>query len=464
MSRRFCMFHHAFLQQGGRLCARSASCVSILAFGASSRLLACARFKSRIALRCSCLTDRPALPTGCYLLHHYGGVYLDVCSLDTTGHSWTLHTSWNLFQPALFGFTSKVDTICLQSLEGLYDLIESNQCDAVGWNLRQGGGKLQSVRALHPYTVNYVQFDQHIVYVWMLWYDMILVEVCGSADAKWPKWEECHSELLLRVWWSSMGWTHRGVGIPGIIGDGRWWNPAMTERWESISRQSWYPFSHGKIFDSVFWFSFWKFFGPPGHGSIPPTLWPYRAVAVDRDGLIGLATWCIIHENSWFESSMYVEVQCTAWQTWGKAPSHNEPKDTWKVGQHTFVKRIQIWFLKENRKMHLQCIGCSCCSSLQGQMYSTGRTLHHAATLGLTNISSPQTLRTGDFARCLRSSNSCPQSASEQGAEIRFWKCQVSETPPKRGWQALIANNPEKDHLTICRHTHTHWRSSFRQK
>ena len=63
-----------------------------------------------------------------------------------------------------------------------------------------------------------------------------------------------------------------------------------------------------------------------------------------------------------------------------------------------------------------------------------------------------------------RSSNSCPQSASEQGAEIRFWKCQVSETPPKRGWQALIANNPEKDHLTICRHTHTHWRSSFRQK
>ncbi len=37
----------------------------------------------------------------------------------------------------------------------------------------------------------------------------------------------------------------------------------------------------------------------------------------------------------------------------------------------------------------------------------------------------------------------------------------VSETPPKRGWQALIANNPEKDHLTIYRHTHTHWRSSF---
>lgn len=203
-----------------------------------------------------------------------------------------------------------------------------------------------------------------------------------------------------------------------------------------------------------------KGFGPPGHGSIPPTLWPYRAVAVDRDGLIGLATWCIIHENSWFESSMYVEVQCTAWQTWGKAPSHNEPKDTWQVGQHTFVKRIQIWFLKENRKMHLQCIGCSCCSSLQGQMYSTGRTLHHAAALGLTNISSPQTLRTGDFARCLRSSNSCPQSASEQGAGIRFWKCQVSETPPKRGWQALIANNPEKDHLTICRHMLTHWRSS----
>jgi len=29
----------------------------------------------------------------------------------------------------------EVDTICLQSLDGLYDLIESNQCDAVGWSL-----------------------------------------------------------------------------------------------------------------------------------------------------------------------------------------------------------------------------------------------------------------------------------------------------------------------------------------
>lgn len=172
MSRRFCMLHHAFLQQGGRLCARSASCVSILAFGTSSRLLACARFKSRIALRCSCLTDRQALTTGCYLLHHYGGVYLDVCSLNTRGHSWTLDTSWNLFQSALFGFTSKVDTICLQSLEGLYDLIESNQCDAVGWNLRQGGGKLQSFRALHPYTFKLWQLI-NILYIClnaMMWY------------------------------------------------------------------------------------------------------------------------------------------------------------------------------------------------------------------------------------------------------------------------------------------------------
>lgn len=79
------------------------------------------------------------------------------------------------------------------------------------------------------------------------------MEVCGSADAKWPKWEECHSELLLRVWWSSMGWTHRGVGIPGIIGDARWFNPAMTERWES-----WYPFWHGNNIWQRFLVSFWK--------------------------------------------------------------------------------------------------------------------------------------------------------------------------------------------------------------
>lgn len=166
MSRRFCMLHHAFLQQGGRLCARSASCVSILAFGTSSRLLACARFKSRIALRCSCLTDRQALTTGCYLLHHYGGVYLDVCSLNTRGHSWTLDTSWNLFQSALFGFTSKVDTICLQSLEGLYDLIESNQCDAVGWNLREA-----LELCIHT-LLNYGNWSTYCIFVWMLWCDI----------------------------------------------------------------------------------------------------------------------------------------------------------------------------------------------------------------------------------------------------------------------------------------------------
>ena len=29
----------------------------------------------------------------------------------------------------------EVDTICLRSLEGLYDLIESDECDAVGQSL-----------------------------------------------------------------------------------------------------------------------------------------------------------------------------------------------------------------------------------------------------------------------------------------------------------------------------------------
>ena len=106
--------------------------------------------------------------------------------------------------------------------------------------------------------------------------------------------------------------------------------------------------------------------------------------------------------------------------------------------------------------MHLQCIGCSCCSSLQGQMYSTGRTLHHAAALGLTNISSPQTLRTGDFARCLRSSNSCPQSASEQGC-----RNQILEVPSERNsTQAWLAGFDSKqsgegplDYLQTHAHT-----------
>jgi len=56
----------------------------------------------------------------CYLLHHYGGVYLDV------------------------------DTICLQSLEGLYDLIESNQCDAVGYDGAQWG-ELIGVSDMGPF-------------------------------------------------------------------------------------------------------------------------------------------------------------------------------------------------------------------------------------------------------------------------------------------------------------------------
>lgn len=90
--------------------------------------------------------------------------------------------------------------------------------------------------------------DQHIVYLFEC-YDVILMEVCGSADAKWPKWEECHSELLLRVWWSSMGWTHRGVGIPGIIGDARW-------PWRKDGKVG---IHFGMAFGNAFWFHFERF-------------------------------------------------------------------------------------------------------------------------------------------------------------------------------------------------------------
>ena len=145
------------------------------------------------------------------------------------------------------------------------------------------------------------------------YYDM---EVCGFADAKWPKWEDCHFELLLRIWWSSMGWTHRGVGIPGIVTNTRWFNPPCDETMGNAAR-TWVHSAHTLASQSC--------------GSGPRWL---------------PATSCImkIHDLN----PPDVEVQCTAWQTWGKTPSHNEPKDTWQAGQHTCVKLIKIWFLKED--------------------------------------------------------------------------------------------------------------------
>ncbi|CAE7215600.1 unnamed protein product [Symbiodinium microadriaticum] len=59
----------------------------------------------------------------CYLLHNYGGLYLDV------------------------------DTICLRSLAGLYELVESNQFDAVGYDGSEWG-ELIGVSDMGPFRPN----------------------------------------------------------------------------------------------------------------------------------------------------------------------------------------------------------------------------------------------------------------------------------------------------------------------
>ncbi|CAE7499714.1 unnamed protein product [Symbiodinium natans] len=59
----------------------------------------------------------------CYLLHHYGGLYLDV------------------------------DTICLRSLADLYELVESNQFDAVGYDGAEWG-ELIGVSDMGPFRPN----------------------------------------------------------------------------------------------------------------------------------------------------------------------------------------------------------------------------------------------------------------------------------------------------------------------
>ncbi len=93
---RFCIVHHAF-----RSPARWQTMCQIRILHIHSCIwhieqTTCVRpfqISHRTALL---LLDRQALTTGCYLLHHYGGVYLDVWSLDATGHSIHLETYFNL--------------------------------------------------------------------------------------------------------------------------------------------------------------------------------------------------------------------------------------------------------------------------------------------------------------------------------------------------------------------------------
>ncbi|CAJ1447475.1 unnamed protein product [Effrenium voratum] len=59
----------------------------------------------------------------CYLLHNYGGIYLDA------------------------------DTICLQSLEPLYDLVENGQFDAVGYD-GAAWGELIGISDMGPFRPN----------------------------------------------------------------------------------------------------------------------------------------------------------------------------------------------------------------------------------------------------------------------------------------------------------------------